>query len=106
MVKRISFSSEGYLGCRLPRRSAHFAKDGNVHRTNLLEKRKKPVKLSLREFFLRILLVSRIWAEGAEPICSPLCRRVSKLHFLLVRNHTFGISRAFPRIEFWQILEL
>ena len=43
----------GYLGCRSPRQSAHFAKDGRIlHRTNLLEKTKKPVKTSLRELFL------------------------------------------------------
>jgi hypothetical protein len=45
----------GYLGCRSLRRSAHFAKDGRIsHRTNLLEKTQKPVKTSLREFFLWI----------------------------------------------------
>jgi hypothetical protein len=43
----------GYLGCRSPRQSADFAKDGRIlHRTNLLEKRKRSVKTSLREFFL------------------------------------------------------
>jgi hypothetical protein len=43
----------GYLDCRSPRQSAILAKDGRIlHRTNLLEKRKRSVKTSLREFFL------------------------------------------------------
>jgi hypothetical protein len=39
----------GYLCCRSPGQSARFAKDGRIfHRTNLLEKRKRSVKTSLR----------------------------------------------------------
>jgi hypothetical protein len=54
MLKRISFSSEGYLGFSLPRRSAHFAKDGAFFclGTGVLEKTNKCVKTFLKDFFL------------------------------------------------------
>jgi hypothetical protein len=50
MVKRISFSSEGYLGFSLPRLSAYFAKDGALFSISRVfyEKTNPRVKIFLK----------------------------------------------------------